>query len=58
MEAGEIAAVGKYADLFDLFEWFAKMGLIQLSSREVLSKFSSGLSKAEARSPCDGPEDG
>jgi hypothetical protein len=48
IEAGEIAAIGKYVGLHKLYESFADEGLIAMTRQEVLQKFSDGLARAQA----------
>ncbi len=48
--AGEIAPLGRYVNLYNTFEWFAKAGLITMTPQDVLTKFNEGLRKSkEAR---------
>jgi hypothetical protein len=47
VEAGEILAIGSYLDLYNTFEWFADKGLIAMTRKEVLGKFTDGLRKAQ-----------
>lgn len=46
VEAGQLAVPTDYVDLYDTFESIEREGLLSISSKEILAKFATGLSKA------------
>lgn len=46
---GDIPTIGSYFGLYQRLEWFCDVGLIALSRKDLMQKFTGGLAKAQER---------